>query len=538
MIDRLLKRGDVDPVQLKALLKVSLKMDLRGPGRAEGARKTRVRPLVWSLVFYAMMGVMLSASLVERTSAPLYMLYCLAYAQTLSLFIVLLEFGNTLVHPDDGAVVGPLPVSSRTYFLAKLIHLVVYVSAISAAVSLGPALMGMALPDAGPAFPLVFAVTAWLACLAAAALVTLVYTGLLGLLSPERLKDVLAALQALFAFAAFLGYQLIPRLGRSAWSGQTEPGSWLWFTPPAWFMGLARILDGSTRSGDWGLAALALASLVLLSAVAVGRISLDYADNLARLSVQPKGPTASRGRRRPGVAAWIRDKETRAGYELAAAMMRRDRQIRMSFFPLLGMPLAFGVLALMDQDMVNPLAGGRVAGPGFGSMVFFFVFFLIHSLVQMVVHHPDGESAWVMRASPVRSPGRLLRGAVWALVLRGLVPFYGLLTLLYGRVGTVVQTLLLMALLIAWGLVFLALDLFLVKDWPFSKARQRGDRTAQLGVLLLVAPFFGLVTALLHLAALWPASVYGGIVFGLVLYWILERRAVARITRRLGENVC
>ena len=395
MIGRLLKRWDVDPIQLKALLRVSLLLDLRSQRKLGGGKTRRVSPMVWSLFFYLWMGIMLSAGLVSRAPVFLYSLLCLAYAQVMSVFVVLLEFGDTLVHPDDGDILGTRPLSSRTYFWGKLLNLLVYVSVVGLALNIGPALVGMALLGGLWIFPLAYLPLALLACLASAALVVWIYTGLVHLIPSDRFKDMLAYLQAVFSFAVFFGYQLLPRMGRHVLQeGGAFTGWWIWLTPPAWFAGAARLLSGHPGPHDAALTALTLGSTTWLFAVAFRKISLVYSGQVARLRAQSvskarskRRDSARRSSSEPWVARHIDHPETRAGYQLTSAMMRSDRQVKMGVYPLLGMPLAFFVLAWMEGELANPLSAGGSAG---GDL-------RLHDAVFHLLHDPHADPLHALR---------------------------------------------------------------------------------------------------------------------------------------------
>jgi len=540
MIRRWFQRFDIDTEQLLAMLRISLKVDVRGHRGVTGQRSRKLPPLVISLFFYFAMGLMLAANLVGRAPLFLYMLLCVAYAQIMAVFMVLLEFGETLMHPEDEAILGHLPLSARTYFWARLLNLFVFVTVVGTALTLGPGIVGVFHRSADWFFPLVFLPVSLLACLASAAFVVWIYTGLLRLLPYERFKDYMAYLQGVFSFAVFFAYQLIPRMGQRVIAGSAEiSGPWLWLAPPAWFAGLAALLNGHAQPMYWGLGAVALLSTAWLFFRAFRKISMGFSKRIGRAKtkradVRSTEKTHERSIHR--TTRWVgrfKNPELLAGYELTTAMIKHDRQVKMGLYPLMGMPLAFIALAVIEGEVVNPLTVGGFAGGSFGYMTFFFVFFMVHGLIQTVLTSRDWEAAWMMQVAPVQAPGKVVRGMALAVLFRCLVPFYLLLMLVYTRFGPWFDAVKLGLLLGAWGLAFLSVSLITVKDWPFSKPREKGERSGRFLFLLFAAPFFVLMTVLFFLIARWPWLLPVAVAAGLVFYKLFERWAVDRLNRLL-----
>ena len=123
--------GRVDGRQVAALIKAAVKCDLR-TSRA-GYRSRRVSPFVLSLVVYAMMGTFLSLALLASRDPFMISLFTLSAALFMTVLSIVMDYGIVVVSPEDYDVIAFRPVSSRTYFWAKMGNLLFYTGATVAA---------------------------------------------------------------------------------------------------------------------------------------------------------------------------------------------------------------------------------------------------------------------------------------------------------------------------------------------------------------------------------------------------------------------
>jgi hypothetical protein len=132
---RLMTAAGVEYDQWKALTVVALKLDYRQMsfGQAQwGGRDVGGAGLsVAQLVFYTMLGLFMAAAV--WFIPDLFLKSTLL--MTVTVFVVgttiLLEHNSALTSPVDYPVLGYRPVSSRTYFAAKLTNVLVYTGAIT-----------------------------------------------------------------------------------------------------------------------------------------------------------------------------------------------------------------------------------------------------------------------------------------------------------------------------------------------------------------------------------------------------------------------
>ena len=153
----------IDRVQWRALVIASLKTDLRTSGRSLNvhARPGNSMALVGSLVVFAVMGA--GIAVLVAVSPDVYLdatalLFMLGFVIASS---ILIEYQAVVLSPDDYRQLAFQPVTSRTFFAARLTSLAIYVMAMTAAFSLS-GVIALGVKRGGP---LVAAAAAWAAML-------------------------------------------------------------------------------------------------------------------------------------------------------------------------------------------------------------------------------------------------------------------------------------------------------------------------------------------------------------------------------------
>jgi hypothetical protein len=193
-------------------------------------------------------------------------MFMLGVPMLVGAFVTLLVSSSLFPDERDFRILGPLPIRRRVVFGAKLAALVLFVGGFIALTDLS-LLPLFLLTTRNPWGEHLFVVrmVAWLATSAAASafaiLAVAAGAGLLGLLrSSARLQGVTTAAKSLALGALVLSVPLVVRL--SDQGGALAGGSsWFLLVPPAWFVGLERVLMGSRDPAFLRLAAVGLAAL-------------------------------------------------------------------------------------------------------------------------------------------------------------------------------------------------------------------------------------------------------------------------------------
>lgn len=549
MLAKLLTLLGVDPIQWRVLVQTALRVDLRTTGvmsmsrlASRGNGKSSLRSFAITL---GVMGLILG--LIVFVASDLFFSISLFFS--FLLFSVgsslLLEYQAIVLSPDDYRQLGYQPITSRTFFAARLTSVLVYVWIMTLALGFFPFIASALTRNGGPFVTIVLILTALLASTTAALLVISVYGWLLTLLPASRLKHALSYLQLAATFLIYASYFLLPRLiGQDALRQFSMPrAGWILAIPGTWYASIVDLAAGryaveAASAGAMPIQ-LALGSLTLvLAGVAVaasgGRLSLDYADRLAELMTDSTSD-ASRAKQRVRKGRVFRDGERRAVALLVKALFRHDMKFRL------------GVLGIVPLTIIYLLGGfgghGGVTDPfemgtrrGEPQLVYYAVLFF-PTMLRQVMSRSDGyRAAWIFFATPADTPRLVLavKDFVLAYFVLPYLAFLGLLLAYwFTRIDHLVILLVTLALLCH---LVLLVQLLLNPELPFSQPETKGGRS-QLMVLAIGLSIFAVwLPAMLHLAFATPQRVLmtltGFVAVNVLLQWVttVRVRRLARLT--------
>ncbi|MBM3984702.1 MAG: hypothetical protein FJ296_03270, partial [Planctomycetes bacterium] len=206
----------VDGRACAEIVRTRLRLDQRGPpGLALGTASLSARSgdvlgigLVLMLYLFWLMGLGIGVAALLGVPGPMFV--ALVSGATLGLFSLqlVLFYGTLLLDPTDIGVLHSRPVSGRTLFAARLLHVATYLLCGSVALCFFPAVLGcLAFPPLAVLVAVPLAVTG--SALLALGLVALAYATLLRLVGPTRFQR--ATLWVQIAAGTFLmgGVQLV-----------------------------------------------------------------------------------------------------------------------------------------------------------------------------------------------------------------------------------------------------------------------------------------------------------------------------------------
>ena len=415
----LLERLGVQPRPFRALLRTFVALDLRGQfyGMATGAKAGEaVSPLYWVVGQMLTVSLLLSAIMQGRVEAWFYAFASLSATAVMVFSAVVVEFQEAAFDPRDVTVVGHRPVSSRTWSLARLLNLSIYVALIGVAMTLFPTGMGLGLRDTGVgwlwAFPWANAVVA----VGTASLALIVYASGSVAGPGENLKKLAAWVQILAIMALFYGGQLMLRDG-SGGIGllplHMEP--WTAYIPT---LPLGRaVAAGSVQPLAIGTAVSGLLAAGALSALrrAWERVSrVRASDREVALSPPPRAGTLSTAI----TERLLGGRRAAAVYALTRAVLARDSELRARIVTVLAMPAAAAVLGPLTEQYAVPSTRSAEGVLPIATIA------LLGSTVPTAVHalrfSKDHRAAW--RLAEVWDLGAR-SGARWALLRWLYLPF-------------------------------------------------------------------------------------------------------------------
>ncbi|HET7132171.1 MAG TPA: hypothetical protein VFJ95_07980, partial [Gammaproteobacteria bacterium] len=409
-------------VQWRALTVVALKLDVRvgGAGAAVmqgGSAKGNKTSIIGRALFYAAIGLMMAGAVVILRDRVTASMVVSSYVIVVVATAMLVDLSGVVLSPTDYGVLGFQPISSRTYFAAKLTNVLVYTLAMASLVGLPPVI----------AFAVRHGATAGLAAVAAlyacAVSVTLAivtgYARLARAVGPNRLRGVLSWAQLAVGFFVYGGYFVVSDLiGRSTVAGLTLNWSpWLLLFPGTWFAGYTEVAAGPARAVHVPGVLASIALMALLARSIRDRLSLQYVEQLGALATASEERPARRAARRLGL--WFARGEARAVVILVWSHFRNDLRFRMGVFAILPITLIYLIMGLGDA---RDAAGNGASGEPNLALVTVAALLFPTMLKANLTRSEAFRASWIFFATPADRT-RLIQASRRMLVTFFIVPY-------------------------------------------------------------------------------------------------------------------
>ena len=490
--------ADVDYDQWRALVRASLTVDLRTSlfVRAPRSRKaSAAAAIAGQIVFYAITGLFISFGVWISQDVFLAAVFVVTYVMFMVGTAALMDHNAAIASPDDYYILGFRPVTSRTFFAARLANVLVYTSSMTLVFGLLPMaaffgrwglLVGLAAVAAIAAASLFTALT-----------MIAIYAWLLGAVGAARLKRLLSYVQFVFSFLVYGGYfAAINYLTETAIASIRLPKTLpVLMTPPAWFASYVEIASGRIGPRELIPAAASLAGVAALAVFVRGRLSLDYAQRLGELtsagSALPAAPVADARRTR-----FFSGGESRAIAMLVRSQFASDLKFRMSVLAILPLTLIYLVMGVSRQGGIgDPFErNGLAEGLGFVTLAVL----MFPAMLKMSLSQSDAfRASWIFFASPIER-AKLVSAAKNVLLVSFVLPYLAFVALVLAFFTENVSHLLVH--LVVVGLVshlVLQIITFVDPELPFSKPHMKGRSSTRIFIILAVVTVGSVVFPLL-----------------------------------------
>jgi hypothetical protein len=443
------------------------------------------------------------------------------YAAATTVMLMLVDFTGVVLAPEDYAVLGARPVSSRTYFAARMATVAFYVGAVSLATAALPAVV-----YAVKTSPLAFVTTivgVLLCDLTAAVAVITSYIAVLRFVHPARVKRAMGYVQLAGASTFYLVYFLAATGFRNAFldSLSFDDATWLWAVPTTWYAAVVAIGAGAATAPAWAAAAAAIALSAACLPLAAGRLSLDYARRVGEMSAEAEPARRSRALRLPGFGRAL----------LVRAQFRFDQRFRMAILGIL--PLTgFYLLLGLDEGAMNDPFVQQPGGPG----IYLAVIFIPMTIYTALTFSEHWRASWIFFATPA-SHARVVVAAKNFVAIYFLGTYVCLLAALwswfYERVWHAALHALLLGLL---AHLLLQFSVIVKPALPFASEPHKAQSSATMFLVMIAGGIAAIVFALM-LPFLYrrTATTVGVVVLMLAITAAIEYALRLRVDEAIGD---
>jgi hypothetical protein len=527
---RLFALAGVDYVQWKAVSRTLLRADFRAPTPQTSASYS-LRSIVGLLRMALVFGVFGAAAavlvvinadvLLTGTITLVYLTFALATA-------LLTQHGATMLAAADHSILGPRPVTARTFFAIRLTNVLFHALLMTTFIAYPPVIAFTFAHGISIARGLAAAAAIYGWAIAITLVVVTSYAALLRWVGAGRLQRAVAYVQLAAGIAAYAGYFFaMETFGRAALRSATMPdGAWVSLLPPVWFASYIEIAAAQGGPASWAPAVLTLVLLAGLAVLLRGRLTADYADRLSQ-PVVDISPRSAASERSP--LFFARD-EPRAVALLTAAHFRYDLRIRMGLFGLIPLLLVYVVAGLREGGNPDPFIGATSdRGANFLAMAAL----MFPAIITRHLESSDGyQASWIYTVTTADA-GRLVVALKNVATVYFLVPFAVILAALFAwRFGNALHAITHAGLLAGISHLALQIAVLLSPRLPFAQPPDKTRGTAMFAWLIGV-----LVGGQLVLVAIqrfvYPSMtrIAAAVIAIVVASWLLEY-AIRRRARR------
>lgn len=534
---RLLDAVGIDAVQWKALTRVFVRADY-GPmlgalGRGQAGR-ARVS-MVLMAVFYGLTGGAVGLVALSTPDTFLGGAIVASYVIFLVGAGVLATHAGTIVSPDDHAILGFRPVTSRTYLAVRVATILVHTSVTAALVGYAP--IAECLIVRGPAAAAALLAIVAMSAIAVTLAIVAGYAWLVNVAGPQRLARVVSYAQLASSSIIYLGIALASGSSlRHVLDGvRVSRDAWVLAYPGAWFGSYLALASGEAGATVVGSAVLSVVCLAGLLWAIVGKLSLDYSERLAAVataSAARHATATARGWRWP----FFGHGEARAIGLLVTTQLKNDNRFRMGVLTFVPLTLFYLYTGARQGPIVDPF----VTGSGAMSNAMFLqvvLYFLPASLKQLMATSDAYRASWIFHVAPADRTRLVIaaRNAITGLVV---LPYLGLLAVFFawsfrsvGHAALQVVFLGLMSQMVFQVVVLI--DPRLPFADPPNRARGSGALLGSMTVLMLGGmALYWLMTAYIYPSRLRIVLALGA--FGLAV-WALDGLTRRRIVSTVED---
>lgn len=524
----------IDLSQVWTLSRFALTSTWRNTTAGRGRKRYSRWMIVWNVVVYLLSGFVLSNIFrfqLYGESFQFAMSILLLYVFLIILSNTLIEFGTGFLAVEELSLLAPFPVSSQTFFVSRIVVLLITTVITSVLLAVGPTTV-LILLDV-PAL----AVGSWIgssflvAGLTGALGMVVIYSALMRRLRPSQLSKVFNYTQVFATLLTAAGFIIIPRLMEAergyAYSFHDVP--WLQYTPGYLFSHVLGDIRGIEANSLLGMLAIALVPLLavasyrLLGTLYVSRVE-EFSSQTIRTIAQKQSGVQHEA------SVWLfRSAEARVMWKLFRAQFRHDVKFRMSLLSLLPITAVYFALILINGSVVDPFMDSALNTVLSANMLYLIVLLSPILILQTVSQSEAFKASWLFYACPV-DRSELLLGMRTIILLMLFLPYLLILGVAFAFYMPLSHAFMHTTMLALIGLLIFDVYLIVAPRLPFSAPR-RQQRTPILSIVWMIFTALipgALLTVIIHFA--YTSSerfwLYAALIatVGLGLHLIVRRR--------------
>jgi ABC-2 type transport system permease protein len=505
-------RQGIDVDKMAVIVQTKLIMDKRRVylnfgQRQEAENRNHLNKV---LIMYGIFGLFMGALIINFPSFVLSMIIFHGYVFFMIAMTLITDFSTVLLDTTDNQIILPTPVNSRTLFMARLAHILIYLLQFTLALSV--------LPIAATFYKYRFLTgsamiaTAFLTVLLSVFSTYLLYLLVLRFSSERKLREIVTNFQVFMSIFFLLGYQVIPRvINMSALSASFRLNAYAYFLPPVWMsLGLDAL---HSKNFDLLHISMLLASLIVplfLCWVLIKFLAPSFSRKLGAMATDQTGTIKTRAGKKQGalfstrVSKLVCRSATEQGvFRMVWKITARDKGFRLQFYPGLAIIPVFIFLFVLGAGQHFSSTWENLPTTRNYLWLVYLPMLAVSSSIIVSTFNENYQASWVYYSLPVTKPGEIISGAAKAMFVKYFFTCY-LLLFVFARYiwGWRILTDFTFGLLNNF-LCFLVFTILTPHYFPFSRPPGTQQQTGRFMTVLiqfvLVGILIGIHFLLIHL---------------------------------------
>ncbi|MCP9749856.1 hypothetical protein [Ferruginibacter sp. HRS2-29] len=426
-------KKDVDFDRLKIIAETKILMDRRrSPANYRQKQRKEIKnPLLITLVMYGLLGLFMAMVILARFPLLLGLATFHAYLLFMMAMTLVTDFSSVLLDTTDNVIILPKPVSSRTLFLARVVHILVYLLQFTIALAIFP-LIAIFIKF-GIITGLVNIVMVLLTVAFSVFITYLLYAFILRFANEQKVKDIISYFQLFMTIFFAIGFQVFPRMINLNSIQLSFALHWYsYLAPPIW-MAVATEAFHDLNFDQVHLLMLACAFIIPIATVwlMIKFLAPSFSRKLAALNnnTEVTKKTAAGEKAGKDISEKISPLVCttgieKAGFEQTWKITGRDKGFRMQFYPSLAYILVFIFIIVFNSGKNFTATWHNLPDTKrFLAFIYLPMMSIISSL-PIVAFNDNYVAAWVYQSTPLTNPGEVITGMLKSLLIKFLVPIY------------------------------------------------------------------------------------------------------------------
>lgn len=533
LFDFFFRRQQINTAQLYSIVETKLVMDKRRvymnwKPRSQDENSNHLNMV---LGVYALFSLVIAMMILFLPSLVISLIFFHGYIIFMMAMVLITDFSSVILDTTDNQIILPKPISGKTLFMARQVHILLYLLQFTVAMSVIPIICIAVKYSILTGLAAV--ITVLLSVLLSVFFTYFLYLLILKFSSEKRMKDIITWFQIVMTVFFAVGYQVIPRfINMDEWARVFQLQWYSYFLPPVWMsLTLDAIYNLNFDAIHLLMLLLAVVVPVSLFWLIIRYLAPSFAARLSSMQSEPAVTVSSGSADATSFTIstflsrlFTKKIITRAGFEQTWKITGRDKTFKLQFYPSLGYIFVFIFIFIFN--------GGKEVAASWENLhetnkFLWFIYlpmFTVANGILFISFNENFAASWIYHSAPLKKPGEVIMGAITALFVKYFISIY-LAMFLFS--------------IYVWGLqvaddfvfglandylCFLILASIGKQYLPFSRQPNNRQQAGRFLLVILQMLIVGVLVGIHFLVLKKPLLLYIMLPIIITACWLMERR--------------